>query len=182
MAETKRTHIQFPALTLLSIVNGEKPVGKRPAKKLKAMMEGIISVSHAIDEMAEEQKNPFGSLEQFLDKGKFEQHFGRAKEMLASEERAGGIYKAEPKADPSRLKKSRKWVFVIISEDQRINEKISHGTYAALKRKTLVNATAVISPQIAIGLVDKAGADPGETRTNAGPARENRQGHPRRVR
>ena len=90
------------------------------------------------------QTDPLGSLDQFLDKEKFDYHFARAKEVQATEERAGAVYnKAKPKSGGAAKKKERKWLFMVISEDQIIQDKVRQTSYALLKQNALASTAAV---------------------------------------
>jgi len=118
--------------------------GKK-SKKLKAVTSTLMTIKQAVEDAAAEQSDPLGSLQQFLNKERFEMHYARAKEALMSEERAGGVYNAKDanEAFDKSKRKLRKWVFVIIGENQVIHEKANHTSYAGLKRNTLANQAAV---------------------------------------
>ena len=68
----------------------------------------------------------------------------RAKEVQATEERAGAVYnKAKPKSGGAAKKKERKWLFMVISEDQIIQDKVRQTSYALLKQNALASTAAV---------------------------------------
>jgi len=86
----------------------------------------------------EEQNDPFGTLNEFLDKEKFDTRFSQAMEAQANEERITTGYTKEPPKETVKTNK-RTCVFIIITETQAIQEKIN----STSKRSNLANASAV---------------------------------------
>jgi hypothetical protein len=114
---------------------------------LRKKMKAIKAAHHVLTDLNAEVNDPFGSLLQFLTKEQFDDHYTRAKELMASEARAGGLYEGRAKEAVleayGKTRKKRAVVYLIISDDQGVNDKLSMATFSGIQHKALRNETAV---------------------------------------